>query len=299
MRNEINMNERWSSKEWVLANRAKQNRRQKTAYVFLYIAAAVAVLTLLVIIGFIFINGFGEISWEFLTDKVRDGGSEGGIFPLIINTLYLVGLGLLFAAPLSILAAIYMTEYAKQGPVIKVIRFFTTNLSGIPSIIFGLFGFMFFGKILGWSYSLINGSATVAIIILPTLIRTCEEALITVPIGYKEGSLALGATKWQTMYKVVIPAASPGIINGIILGMGRIVGETAALFFTLGSGKEIADSLMSSARSLSLHLYTLAKEGLAIGKAYATATVLIVIILILNLAAGWFGKRLNRYKDMR
>ena len=226
----------WSSKESILANRAKQIRRQRAAFIFLYIAAALAVITLLVIIGFIFANGFKELSWEFLTSDIKDAGREGGIFPVIINTLYLVGLGLLFAAPLSILAAIYMTEYARQGLLIKIIRFFTTNLSGIPSIIFGLFGFMFFGKILGWSWSLLSGSATIAIVILPTLIRTSEEALMTVPMGFKEGSLALGATKWQTMYKVVIPAASPGIINGIILGMGRIVGETAALFFTLGSG---------------------------------------------------------------
>ncbi len=291
--------EKWCTKEWILANRAKQKRRQRTAYTLIYAAAALAVLVLLVIIGFIFVNGYKELSWEFLTQGVKDAGREGGILPLMINTLYLVGLGLLFAAPLSILAAIYMTEYARQGVLIKIIRFFTTNLAGIPSIIFGLFGFMFFGRILGWSWSLLNGSATVAVIILPTLIRTSEEALLTVPLGYKEGSLAMGATKWQTMYKVVIPAASPGIINGVILGMGRIVGETAALFFTLGSGAKVATSLMDSARSLSLHLYTLAKEGLSVGKAYATATVLIVIVLILNLIAGAFGNRINRYKEQR
>lgn len=291
--------EKWCTKEWITKNREKQKRRQHTAYAFIYLAAGLAVLVLLVIIGFIFINGYKELSWEFLSQGVKDAGREGGVFPLMINTLYLVGLGLLFAAPLSILAAIYMTEYARQGVLIKIIRFFTTNLAGIPSIIFGLFGFMFFGRLLGWSWSMLNGSATVAVIILPTLIRTSEEALMTVPLGYKEGSLAMGATKWQTMYKVVIPAASPGIINGIILGMGRIVGETAALFFTLGSGTKIAGSLMDSARTLSLHLYTLAKEGLSVGKAYATATVLIAIVLILNLIAGAFGNRINRYKEQR
>ena len=293
------ISERWSTKEFVLANRAKQKRRQSAVFTLMYIAAGLAVLILLVIIGFIFVNGIKAISWEFLTEGVKDAGREGGIFPMIINTLYLVGLGLLFAAPLSVLAAIYMTEYAKQGILIKTIRFFTTNLAGIPSVIFGLFGFMFFGKIVGWSWSLLNGAATIAIVILPTLIRTSEEALLTVPAGYKEGSLALGATKWQTMYKVVIPAASPGIFNGIILGMGRIVGETAALFFTLGSGTKIADSLMSSARTLSLHLYNLAKEGVSVEKAYGTAVVLIVIILILNLIAGALSNRVNRYKDMR
>jgi phosphate transport system permease protein len=291
--------ERWCTKEFILKNRAKQKRRQRGMYILIYTAAALAVLVLLVIIGFIFINGYKELNWEFLSQGVKDAGREGGIFPLIINTLYLVGLGLLLSAPLSILAAIYMTEYARQGVLIKIIRFFTTNLAGIPSIIFGLFGFMFFGRILGWSFSLINGAATVAVIILPTLIRTSEEALLTVPLGYKEGSLAMGATKWQTMYKVVIPAASPGILNGVILGMGRIVGETAALFFTLGSGTKIATSLTDSARSLSLHLYNLAKEGLSVGKAYATATVLIVIVLLLNLIAGAFGSRINRYKEKR
>ena len=285
--------EKWCTKEWITENRAKQKRRQRTAYAFIYLAAGLAMLMLLVIIGFIFVYGYKELSWEFLSQGVKDAGREGGVFPLIINTLYLVGLGLLFAAPLSIMAAIYMTEYARQGMLIKIIRFFTTNLAGIPSIIFGLFGFMFFGRLLGWSWSLLNGSATVAVI------RTSEEALMTVPLGYKEGSLAMGATKWQTMYKVVIPAASPGIINGIILGMGRIVGETAALFFTLGSGTKIAGSLMDSARTLSLHLYTLAKEGLSVGKAYATATVLIMIVLILNLIAGAFANRINRYKEQR
>ncbi len=291
--------EKWCTKEWILTNRARQKRRQRMAYSLIYAAAALAVLVLVTIIGFIFVNGYKELSWEFLSQGVKDAGREGGILPMMVNTLYLVGLGLLFAAPLSILAAIYMTEYARQGVLIKIIRFFTTNLAGIPSIIFGLFGFMFFGRMLGWNWSLLNGSATVAVIILPTLIRTSEEALLTVPLGYKEGSLAMGATKWQTMYKVVIPAASPGIINGVILGMGRIVGETAALFFTLGSGTKIATSLMDSARTLSLHLYTLAKEGLSVGKAYATATVLIVIVLILNLIAGAFGSRINRYKEQR
>lgn len=289
--------ERFLTKEKVLANRARQKRSQNTAFTLMYVAAAFAVIILLLIIGYIFTNGFKEISWEFLSSDIEDAGREGGIFPVIINTLYLVGLGLLFAAPLSVLAAIYMTEYAKQGVLIKIIRFFTANLAGIPSIIFGLFGFMFFGKMLGWSWSLLSGSATIAVVILPTLIRTSEEAIMTVPSGYKEGSLALGATKWQTMIKVVIPAASPGIINGLILGMGRIFGETAALYFTLGSGTGIANSLMDSARSLALHLYTLVREGISVGKAYATATVLIIIVLILNLIASAFGRRINRYKE--
>ena len=288
--------EKWLTKEIVLANRAKQKRRQNTAFFLLYLAAFVAVAILFFIIAHILVNGLKEISWEFLTSSVKDAGREGGILPIIINTLYFVGLGLLFAAPLSVLAAIYMTEYARQGLLIKIIRYFTTNLAGIPSIIFGLFGFMVFNKMLGWGYSLISGAATVAVVILPTLIRTSEEAIMTVPVGYKEGSLALGATKWQTMRKVVIPAASPGIINGIILGMGRIFGETAALLFTLGSGTNLVKGLLDSSRSLALHLYMMVKEVSA-SKAYGTAVVLVIIVLILNLIAGVFGRRINRYKE--
>lgn len=288
--------DKWLTKERILANRAKQNRRQNTVYALLYLAAFVAVAVLFYIIGHIFVNGLKEISWEFLTGSVEDAGREGGIFPVIINTLYFVALGLLFAAPLSILAAVYMTEYSRQGPLIKIIRYFTTNLAGIPSIIFGLFGFMVFNKMFNWGYSLISGAATVAVVILPTLIRTSEEAIMTVPVGYKEGSLALGATKWQTMRKVVIPAASPGIINGIILGMGRIFGETAALLFTLGSGTALVKGLLDSSRSLALHLYMMVKEVSA-SKAYGTAVVLVVIVLILNLIAGVFDRRINRYKE--
>ncbi len=288
--------EKWLTKEMVLANRAKQKRRQNFIYSLLYLASFAAVAVLFLIIGYIFVNGLKEISWEFLTGPVKDAGREGGIFPVIINTLYFVGLGLLFAAPLSILAALYMTEYSRQGPLIKVIRFFTTNLAGIPSIIFGLFGFMVFNKFFGWGYSLLSGAATVAVVILPTLIRTSEEAIMTVPAGYKEGSLALGATKWQTMRKVVIPAASPGIINGIILGMGRIFGETAALMYTLGMGTELVKNLFGSGRSLALHLYAMIKEVSA-AKGYGTAVLLVMIVLILNLIAGIFDRRINRYKE--
>lgn len=290
---------KWSSKEFIVQNRKRQKKKQAIAYTLMYTAAGIAVLILLLIIGYTLVKGIDEISWEFLTGDIEDAGREGGIFPVIINTLYLVGMGLLFAAPLSILAAIYLTEYAKQGIFIKIIRFFTTNLAGIPSIIFGLFGMMFFSGILKWGYSILSGAATIAIVVLPTLIRATEEAIMTVPKGYKEGSLALGATKWQTMYKVVIPTSSPGIVNGVILSMGRIIGETAALMFTLGMGYEIAESLMDSGRSLSLHLFMLANEGIAPQKAYATATVLVVVVIILNLIAGFFGKRLNRYKDVR
>lgn len=280
----------------VAGYRKKVRRRQATAKVFVYLAAALAVAVLGLIIAYIFVQGLPHISWEFLTTDPKGMGDEGGIFPMIINTLYLVALGLLFATPLSIFAAIYMTEYAKQGRIVRIIRFCVENLAGIPSIIFGLFGYIFFGQMFGFSWSLLNGSLTVALVILPTLIRTTEEALLTVPQSFREGSLALGATKWQTIRKVVLPSASPGIVNGIILSMGRIIGETAALYLTLGNGDRIVTSLMQSARSLSLHLYTLAHEGISREMAFATATVLVLIVVILNVIAGLVGRRIKRYK---
>lgn len=274
----------------------KVKRTQRTAKSLVYFASFVTVAVLGLIIAYIFVQGLPHISWEFLSTAPSGMGDQGGIFPMIVNTLYLVALGLLFSLPVSICAAIYMVEYAKQGRIIRIIRFCVENLAGIPSIIFGLFGYIFFGQMFGFSWSLLNGSLTVAIVILPTLIRTTEEALLTVPAGFREGSLALGATKWQTIRKVVLPSASPGIINGIILSMGRIVGETAALYLTLGNGTEIATSLLQSARSLSLHLYTLAHEGISREKAFATAAVLIIIVVLLNLIAGLIGKRIKKYK---
>jgi phosphate transport system permease protein len=290
---------RWSSRESIMAYRAKQKRRQTVIFSLFGFAALLAVSVLVVIIGFIVFKGAGAITWDFLTGSVQDSGRAGGILPVIINTLYLVLGGLVLAVPLSLLAALYMTEYARQGALISVIRFFTTNLAGIPSIIFCLFGFIFFSKMLGWSWSLLSGCATIAIVILPTLIRTYEEAILTVPASYKEGSLALGATKWRTLVRVVIPSAAPGIVSGTVLGIGRIVGETAALFFTVGSATALATSLMDSARPLALHLYLLITEVSAVDRAYATATVLIVIVLILNLIAGAVGSRASRFKEGR
>lgn len=275
------MEKRWYYRD----NSAAVKRSQVIGKTFIWIAVSITAAILIGIIGYIIAKGAPGISLEFLTSKPKGMGNEGGIFPMIVNTIYLVILGLLFSVPLSVGAAIYLTEYAKPGKIVNLIRRSVENLAGIPSIIFGLFGFIFFGKLFGLSFSLINGSMTVAIVILPTLIRTAEEAIRSVPDSYREGSFALGATKWQTIVKVVLPSATGGILSGILLGMGRIVGETAALYLTLGSGDRIATSLKQSARSLSLHLYTLAHEGISREKSFATATVLIVIILLMNLGA--------------
>lgn len=278
-------------------NRKRVRRAQVTAKTLIWTAALVTLGILLVLVGYILVNGIPNISLEFLTASPKGLGDQGGILPMIVNTIYLVGLALLFSAPLSVMAAIYLTEYAKPGRMVNTINYAVENLAGIPSIIFGLFGFTLFGRLFGFGWSLLNGSLTAAVVIMPTLVRTAQDAILSVPRTYREGSLALGATRLQTIYKVVLPSAMPGIITGIILSMGRIVGETAALFLTLGSGTRIVTSVMDSARSLSLHLYTLIHEGISVPKAFATATVLIVLILLLNFLAGAMAKRVNNRMD--
>lgn len=267
------------------SNAKKMHRNQKIGFAFLYFCAIITIVAILTLILYIFIKGIPYISWEFLTTAPKGNGTEGGIFPMIVNTVSLIGLTLLFVTPVGIGAAIYLTEYAKQGFWVKLIRQTTENLSAIPSIIFGLFGFIFFGKVLGMGWSLLNGALTAAIVVLPVIVRTSEEAIMSVPQMYREGSLALGASQWQTIRKVVLPAAAPGILSGVVLSIGRVVGETAALLFTLGSADRLATSVMDSARSLSLHVYILAHDGIGFNQVYATSTVLIVVVLLINLTA--------------
>ena len=280
-------------------NRKRVRRAQAAAKTLIWAAALFTLGILVVIVGYILIMGVPHISPEFLTSAPRGLGDEGGIFPMIVNTVYLVALSLVISVPLSVLAAIYLTEYAKKGRMVRVVNYAIENLAGIPSIIFGLFGFTFFGRLFGFGWSLLSGSLTAAIVVMPTLVRTAQDAIASVPAFYREGSLALGATRLQTIRRVVIPAAVPGILSGIILSMGRIVGETAALFLTLGSGTRAATGLMDSARSLALHLYTLIHEGISVPKAFATATVLIVLIILLNSLAHGLAGRLNRTKETK
>ncbi|MFZ5647177.1 MAG: phosphate ABC transporter permease PstA [Bacillota bacterium] len=258
---------------------------ERIAKLFLWISVLVTLLSLFAILFHILKQGIGVINWEFLTAYPEDMGRGGGIFPSIIGTIYLIAVALIFAAPVGILAAIHLTEYTRKGRLVNIIRFATETLAGIPSIIFGLFGFSFLVIFMGFRWSILSGGLTLAIMILPTIIRTTEEAIKSVPQMYREGSLALGATKWQTVYKIVIPAALPGIVTGIILGIGRAVGETAAVLLTAGSSLNLPTSIMDPARSLSIHLYTLASEGISFENAYATATVLIILILIINITA--------------
>ncbi len=209
---------------------------------------------------------------------------------MVISTVYIIALALIIAAPLGILSAIYLVEYAKQGKLVRFIRFSIECLASIPSIIYGLFGLIFFVTILKFSWSLLSGALTVSIMILPTIIRTVEEALKTVPDAYREGSLGLGASKLRTIMKVVIPSSISGIVTAVILSVGRIIGETAAILLTAGMVSRIPNSIMDSGRTLSVHLYYLAKEGISFEKAYATATVLLVVVLILNLSTDRFAK---------
>lgn len=264
-------------------NRIKKN--EKLAFAFLWAAAIITVLVLMAIIGTVLVNGISHLSLEFLTQEPAEMGKEGGIFSIIITTIYLALFSLAIAAPVGICAAIFLTEYAKEGPIIRLIRFGTESLAGVPSIIFGLFGYVFFVVFLKFRYSIVSGGLTLTLMILPTIIRTAEEAIKMVPRSYREGSLALGATKWQTIYKVVLPAAVPGILTGIILGIGRVVGETAAVIYTAGSSLGLPTSIWRPGRTMAVHLYILASEGISRSNMYATATVLIITVLIINFTA--------------
>jgi phosphate transport system permease protein len=232
---------------------------------------------------------------RFFVTPPKRAGVVGGVSTIIFNTLSMIILTLLFSTPIGVLAAIFLTEYAKQGTLVRLLRFGTETLAGIPSIIFGLFGFILFVTLLKFGIGLLSGTLTITMMILPTIIRTAEEAIKAVPVSYREGSLALGATKWQTIVRSVIPPAAPGIMTGIILAVGRAVGETAALLFTMGTGYRMVKDLTSSARTLSVHLYILVKEGISFERAFATGTILIAVILIVNFTT---NKLIGRMSSM-
>lgn len=252
----------------------------------IYISAFLTICTLILILGYILLNGISAINLSFLNSLI----------PMIISTLYIVFLGIIISTPIGACAAIYLVEYAKQGKTVNLIRFATESLSGIPSIIFGLFGMLFFGQIMKMGFSILSGTLTVSMMVLPTIIRTTEEALKAVPKSYREGSLGLGASKIRTIAKVILPSALPGILTSIILSMGRIVGETAALIFTAGSASKMPTDIMSSGKSLAVHLYLLAKEAISFEQSYATAAVLIIIVALLNFTASKCVKSLDRLK---
>ena len=268
----------------------------------IYLAAALTVCILVGIIGYILVKGVPHISWSFLSTSFSalDEG-RNGILPMIINTLYIVVITLLIVTPIGIASAIYLTQYARQGKLVKTIRFTTEVLSGVPSIVFGLFGYTVFCVMMGMGYSILAGCLTMTICILPTIVRTTEESLLAVPESYKEGALALGAGKTRVVLGMVLPCAMPGILTAVILGMGRIVGESAALLFTSGIATNMPDGVlshvMSSGRTLTLHLYQTATEATdpaACQIAYATAAVLLILVFILNRLAGLLSRVLRK-----
>jgi phosphate transport system permease protein len=231
------------------------------------------------------VRGAGSLTPAFLLGLPARAGREGGILPVVVSTVYLVGGALLLALPLGVGTALYLQEYAPAGPLVRAVRALTEALAGVPSIIFGLFGFSLFVIRFGWGWSLASGSATLALMLLPTVIRTAEEALGAVPRELREGAVALGATRWEAIRRVVLRAAAPGVLTGAILAMGRALGETAAVLLTAGSDLGMPLSPLSPGRSLSVHLYILATEGLSEGRAYATALALVLAVLAVNLLA--------------
>lgn len=268
----------------------------------MWLAGLITLLVLLLVVGYVIVQGGKAINWEFLTTAPRGGLSgEGGISTTIGTTVYLVLLTLLVATPLGVGAAIYLIEYAGEqsltSPVLRILisiaNFAVETLAGIPSIIFGLFGYALFVSTLRFGWSLLSASLAAACLVLPTIIRTTEEALLAIPDDYRRGSLALGATKWQTLHKVVLPAALPGIITGIILSVGRIISETAVFFVTLGGSHRLPTSIMDGGRTLALHLYYLAMDTNAFNKAMGTGAVLVILIILINLAIDIISRKLT------
>jgi len=267
----------------------------------IWFCSLLTVLFLVWMILYIVSRGLPGINWAFITTPYNLFRNQTGILPMIVGTLLLIVTTLAVAVPIGVAAAIYLTEYARQGRVVRMIRFATESLAGIPSIIYGLFGYIFFKNTLHLGFSVLAGALTLSIMVLPTIVRTTEEALLSVNPGYKEGSLALGATRLQTLFKVILPSAVPGIVTAVILSMGRVIGETAAVIYTAGSVAKIpaVDRLLtSSVRTLSVHLYMVALEEADFVSAFATATILMIIIALLNLLANRFARKITDRQGM-
>ncbi|HHZ06748.1 MAG TPA: phosphate ABC transporter permease PstA [Clostridiales bacterium] len=263
--------------------------------IIVILAAVLSVGVLLFLIAYILVMGIPNLtldlfSWKYTSDNVS-------LMPALVNTILMTLLSLVIAAPLGIFAAIYLVEYAKRGnKFVGVIRVTAETLSGIPSIVYGLFGMLFFVTTLKWGYSIIAGAFTLAIMILPLIMRTTEEALKTVPDSFREGSFGLGAGRLRTVFKVILPSAIPGILAGVILAIGRIVGESAALLYTAGTVAQYPESLTTSTRTLSVHMYVLTNEGLHTNQAYATAVVLLVLVVLINALSSFVAKKFTKGK---
>lgn len=281
----------------------KKRTSQKFAFGFFTLLSYLVVAILFVILGFIIIKGGSVISWDFLTKAPEEEMTKGGIFPAIVGTFYLIVGSSIISFPIGIMSGIYMNEYATNGKVVRFIRIMTNNLSGVPSVVFGLFGMSLFVNALGWGDSIIAGSFTLALMSLPLIIRTTEEALKSIDDSFRHGSLALGATKLQTIRRVVLPMAFPNIITGLILSVGRVSGETAPILFTVAAYflPQLPGSIFDQCMALPYHLYVISTSGTDIeasrGMAYGTALVLIAIVLVVNLLANllrnYFAKKVK------
>ena len=259
-----------------------------------YVSAAITVTVLVFLIGYILYKGVpnltlpGIFDWKFTSQNMS-------MTPAIINTVLMTVLSLLMAVPIGVFAAIYLVEYSKKGnKLVKLIRVTAETLSGIPSIVYGLFGFIVFVITLGWSYTLLSGAITLSIMILPLIMRTTEEALMAVPDSFREGSFGLGAGRLRTVFRIIVPSAMPGILSGVILAIGRIVGESAALIFTAGTNPVVPDSVFSSVSTLSVHMYALMTEGLYVDQAYAVAVILLVVVILINALSAALARKLTK-----
>lgn len=255
-------------------------------------AAALTVGVLVLLVGYILVKGVPNLSWALFSPTYTS--ENASLIPALVNTVTVVAVSLLMAVPLGVGAAVYLVEYASRGNrLVGVIRVTAETLSGIPSIVYGLFGYLMFLVAFGWGYSLLSGCCTLAIMILPLIMRSTEEALRAVPDSYREGSFGLGAGKLRTVFRIVLPPAMPGILAGVILAVGRIVGETVALIYTAGTMAQIPSSLMGSGRTLSVHMYALWNEGLSTDQSYATAVILLLLVVGLNALSSGIAKKVG------
>lgn len=278
------------------AERMKSYMRTPGSFLLLFLVSLSALFTaavLIFLIGYILVKGVPYLtpelfSWTYTSDNCS-------VVPAMINTVLMAFLALLIAVPFGVFSAVYLVEYAKKGnKLVKIIRITAETLTGIPSIVYGLFGMLFFVTALKWKYSMLAGACTISIMILPTILRTTEEALLAVPDSFREGSFGLGAGKLRTVFRIVLPSAIPGILSGVILATGRIVGETAALIYTAGSVAKVPSSVFDSTRTLAVHMYTLSTEGLHINQAYATAVVLLVVVILINMLSSKVAKKIAK-----
>ena len=258
---------------------------EKIAKAVIWLSALLIMAVLFAVVIYILVKGLPVINWGFLTEIPKSMGREGGVFSMMIGTLMVTAVAIVIAIPFGIGAAVYLAEYTRENIITRIIRFSAESLAGIPSIVYGLFGYIFFVFFLNLGWSVLSGGLTLAVMILPTIIRTAEESIRTVPNTYREVSYSLGATKWQTIVKALFPSALRGIANGIILSVGRCIAETAAVMLTAGMSTDVPTSLFAPTRTMAVHFYTLALEGISMKNAYGTAALLIILIFLINVVA--------------